>query len=173
MKATNGNLRLSASDLSNSLACGHLTTLDLSVASGARPVPKWNSPDAWVLQQRGLAHENAYTRHLQSQGLSAISLQALGNETTASEETRSAMQAGIDVITQAVLAEGNWFGRADVLRKTALPSKFGNWSYESLRLQARTRNESGNYPSTVALLRSPRGSSRDAAEFDVRGPANG
>src|SRR5450755_4644775 len=130
MKATTGNLRLSASDLSNHLACGHLTTLDLAVATGSRPVPNWNSPDAWVLQQRGLAHENANIRHLQSQGLSVISLQALGDEATAFEKTRAAMQRGIDVIAQAVLAEGNWFGRADVLRKTALPSKFGNWSYE-------------------------------------------
>ena len=65
MKATAGNLRLSASDLSNHLACNHLTTLDLAVATGSLALPKWNSPDAWVLQQRGLAHEAAYIQHLQ------------------------------------------------------------------------------------------------------------
>jgi len=40
MKATAGILRLSASDLSNHLACNHLTTLDLAVATGSLALPK-------------------------------------------------------------------------------------------------------------------------------------
>jgi uncharacterized protein len=130
MKATTGSVRLSASDLSNHLACNHLTTLDLAVATGSRSAPKWNSPDSWVLQQRGIAHENAYIQHLESQGLSILNLPEISDEASAFARTCAAVQTGVDVIVQAVLAEGEWFGRADVLRKVALSSKLGNWSYE-------------------------------------------
>ena len=58
-KAGSGFVRLSASDLSNHLACHHLTSLDLAVALGARRAPAWHSPDAEVLRKRGLAHEDA------------------------------------------------------------------------------------------------------------------
>ena len=59
MKAISGEIRLSASDLSNHLACHHLTSLDLAVSFGARSAPAWHSPDAEVLQERGMVHENA------------------------------------------------------------------------------------------------------------------
>lgn len=130
MKSSSGNIRLSASDLSQHLACRHLTALDLSVALGAREAPGWQSPDRWVLQQRGLAHENSYLRHLQSQGLSVTSLRDIEADERAGEEGMLAMERGDDVIAQATLANGRWFGRADVLRRVALPSRFGNWSYE-------------------------------------------
>ena len=67
MKAGSGFVRLSASDLSNHLPCHHLTSLDLAVAIGARPAPAWRSPDAEVLQGRGMAHEDAYLKHLEAQ----------------------------------------------------------------------------------------------------------
>jgi predicted RecB family nuclease len=130
MKATAESVRLSASDLSNHLACNHLTTLDLAVANGSCSAPEWNSPDAWVLQQRGLEHENAYIQHLKSQGLSVVNFRELGDDASAFEKTNAALKAGADVIVQAVLAEGDWFGRADVLRKVARQSKLGDWSYE-------------------------------------------
>lgn len=129
MKANATHIRLAASDLSNHLACNHLTTLDLAVATGSRKAPKWNSPDAWVLQQRGLAHENAYIEHLLSQGLSVVNLRDTGDEASAFEKTLVAMQTGVEIIVQGVLAEGSWFGRTDVLRKVTLSGKF-DWSYE-------------------------------------------
>jgi uncharacterized protein len=46
------------------------------------------------------------------------------------ERTVTAMRAGIGVIAQADLKNGNWFGRADVLLKVNAPSQLGNWSYE-------------------------------------------
>jgi len=130
MKASSANIRLSASDLSNHLACRHLTALDLAVAGGWRPAPTWHSPDAWVLQQRGIAHENAYIQHLESQGLSIVNLRDVGNDEKAVADTLVALKSGADVVVQATLAEGNWFGRADVLRKVERPSKLGDWSYE-------------------------------------------
>ena len=70
MKVEGGAIRLSASDLSNHLVCRHLTALDLDVATGARAAATWNSPDAWVLQQRGMEHENAYLEDLKVKGVS-------------------------------------------------------------------------------------------------------
>src|ERR1039458_5167356 len=87
MKATTESVRLSASDLSNHLACNHLTMLDLAVATGSRAAPKWNSPDAWVLQQRGLEHENAYIEHLKAQGLSVVNFREIGDDASAFEKT--------------------------------------------------------------------------------------
>src|SRR5580704_12938597 len=42
----------------------------------------------------------------------------------------AALGNGYDIILQAALSKGNWFGRSDVLRKVAGPSKLGGWSYE-------------------------------------------
>ena len=130
MKTDSGKIRLSASDLSNHLACNHLTMLDLAVAGGSRTAPTWHSPDAWVLQQRGLAHENAYVQYLQSHGLSIANLRGVVDERNAVTETFAAMEGGADVIVQGAITQGRWFGRADVLRKVARASRLGDWSYE-------------------------------------------
>ena len=74
MKAISGEIRLSASDLSNHLACHHLTSLNLAVSLGAKPAPAWRSPDAEVLQERGMANEDAYLKHLEAQGVSVLNL---------------------------------------------------------------------------------------------------
>src|SRR4029077_17967760 len=60
MKISTGQVRFSASDLSNHLACRHLTTLDLEVARGRRAEPDWAAPDLKVIQELGLRHEAAY-----------------------------------------------------------------------------------------------------------------
>ena len=130
MKASAGSIRLSATDLSNHLACRHLTTLDLGVARGERPASTWCSPDAWVLQQRGIAHENAYIQHLQSLGLSVVNLRDVEDAEQALGLTLAAFRNGPDVIVQAALTDGQWFGRADVLRRVERPSKLGSWSFE-------------------------------------------
>ena len=130
MKKVESNIRLSASDLSNHLACRHLTGLDLDVVAGGRPAPVWNSPDTQILQERGIAHENAYVEHLKSSGISVITFRDFGNDQRTAAETLLAMQGGVDVIVQAAFSDGGWFGRADVLRKVERASGLGNWSYE-------------------------------------------
>ncbi len=130
MKAAAGFVRLSASDLSNHLACHHLTSLDLAVALGARPAPSWRSPDAEVLQERGMAHENAYLAHLEAQGVSVLYLRDIESPERALAETRAAMESGVEAIAQATMANGRWFGRSDVLRRVERGSKLGGWSYE-------------------------------------------
>jgi len=130
MKKNTTSIRLSASDLSNHLSCRHLTVLDLDVANGGRPVPDWNSPDARILQERGIAHENAYVEHLRTSGLAVVSFRDCDSDEQAVADTLLAMQGGVDIIVQPAFSDEGWFGRADVLRKVARPSSLGSWSYE-------------------------------------------
>src|SRR6202167_355501 len=74
MKVSSGVFRLSASDLSNHLACRHLTSLDFGVAVGDNSAPTWHSPDLWVLQKRGLEHESAYIAHLAAKCFSVVNM---------------------------------------------------------------------------------------------------
>jgi len=104
--------------------------LDLAVAVGQRAAPEWESPDLWVLQQRGAEHEEAYLRHLESAGLAITNLRVVDNDEQALAETCAAMAKGTPVIAQAALASGHWFGRSDVLRRVERASKLGDWSYE-------------------------------------------
>jgi predicted RecB family nuclease len=131
MKNNTIGIRLSASDLSNHLACRHLTVLDFDVAVGVRPAPAWNSPDAQILRERGIAHENAYVEYLKSSGLAVVTFRDVANDEQVVAETLLAMQAGSDVIVQAAFSDGGWFGRTDVLRKVARVSRLGDWSYEA------------------------------------------
>ena len=162
MKASSGDFRLSASDLSNHLACRHLTSLDFGVAVGDKSAPTWHSPDLWVLQKRGLEHETAYIAYLAAQGLSVVDMRNGSDAQTGSDaptpesnyvdflaaeassdiefsdvsedelsdQVEVAMKKGVEVIVQAPLAYGRWFGRADVLLRVERPSKLGPWSYE-------------------------------------------
>lgn len=129
MKSEQNAMRLSARDLSNHLGCAHLTTLEYSFAKGKIPAPDWSNPDTKVLQQLGFEHERRYLEHLAGRGLSIAELNGEPGESTA-ERTVQAMKQGADVIVQAVLRNGRWYGRADVLQKVAAPSDLGAWSYE-------------------------------------------
>src|SRR5215472_1783173 len=130
MKKSAASIRLSATDLSNHLSCRHLTGLDLRVANGELSAPAWNSPDAQILRERGIAHENAYVEHLRTRGLTVASFRDSGSDEHAVAETLLTMRAGVDIIVQAAFSDGNWFGRADVLRKVPRASELGDWSYE-------------------------------------------
>jgi len=143
MRATSGEIRLSASDLSNHLGCGYATTLDVEVAIGSRNAPTWQSPDLWVLRERGMAHEDAYLAHLVSQGLSIANLRETVGDQQAIEATRAAMESGVDIIAQATLASGRWFGRADILRRVETASSLGSWSYEVYDCKLAVETKSG------------------------------
>jgi predicted RecB family nuclease len=131
MKVEKENIRLSASDLSNQLACPHLTRLDLAVAQGERVAPLWKNPDTWVLQQHGLEHEQNYLNHLEKSGLPVVDLRTIDSDEEAVRETSIAMRGGAEVISQATLRTGRWLGRADILRRVNRPSRLGGWSYEA------------------------------------------
>jgi predicted RecB family nuclease len=132
MKISTGQVRLSASDLSNHLACRHLTTLDLEVARGERAEPDWAAPDLKVIQELGLRHEAAYLAHLGKQGLTVENLGHIDHkdEKRLLAETSALMERGAEVIAQGALRDGEWFGRPDVLRRVEKPSARWAWSYE-------------------------------------------
>lgn len=130
MRAAPGQIRLSATDLSNHLACHHLTSLDLGVAHGQRSAPDWKSPDLVVIQELGLRHEAAYLKLLQDKKVSFVDLREIEDEQKAIAETLLCMERGVAAIAQGSLAVGRWFGRPDVLVKVPRPSRFGKWSYE-------------------------------------------
>jgi uncharacterized protein len=122
-------VELSASDLSQSLSCRHLTALNLAVALGRRSAPSWIDPVLVVLQQRGLDHERGYIDGLRSQELTVVDLSySEGDDAVA--RSIEAMRSGVDVVIQPALRNGRWFGRPDVLRRVERQSALGTGSYE-------------------------------------------
>src|SRR6185369_16025126 len=122
MKILNGQLRLAATDVSNHLACRHLTQLDLQVAREERPAPAWAAPDLKVIQELGKRHEAAYLKHLEGEKkLKVARLAEHGGDAELVAETLRLMAESVDVIAQGALRDGEWFGRPDVLIKVAAP----------------------------------------------------
>ena len=132
MKSVGKQIRLSATDLSNHLACRHLTNLDLHVARGERTAPDFAAPDLKVIQELGLRHEKRYLAHLSAKGLTVENLGHIPHkeEERLLEETLALMERGAQVIAQGALGVKKWFGRPDVLRRVERPSKRWPWSYE-------------------------------------------
>jgi predicted RecB family nuclease len=131
MKILNGQLRLAATDVSNHLACRHLTQLDLQVARGERSAPQWAAPDLKVIQELGRRHEAAYLKQLEEEKkLKVVRLLEHGADAELLAETLRLMAEGVDVIAQGALRVGEWFGRPDVLLKVPTPSGNWKWSYE-------------------------------------------
>lgn len=132
MRKTDTGLSLSATDLSNSVACRQLTGLDTSVALEGRKRPYRNDPLGDILAERGLAHEKAYAFHLKAQGRKVLDLSAIKDPADAAA-TLEAMRAGHDVIVQGALLsdDGRWYGRPDVLLRTEERGTWP-WSYEAV-----------------------------------------
>ena len=125
MKIVGRQIRLAGSDLSNHLACRHLTSLELEVVQGERTAPDWAAPDLKVIQELGLRHEAAYLAHLSAQGLVVENLGQIDHkeEERLLEQTLALMERGAKVIAQGALSDGAWFGRPDVLRRVETASK--------------------------------------------------
>lgn len=131
MRLASGQLRLSATDLGNHLACRHVTSLDLQVVRGERVEPQFAAPDLLVIQEVGRRHEAAYLKHLVAmEKLTVENLGAIKDEKKALEETLRLMKQGAEVIAQGALADGEWFGRTDVLRRVKKSGAQWDWSYE-------------------------------------------
>src|SRR5688572_19734795 len=129
MKLTENMLRLSAGDLSNYMACKHLTTLDQAGALGNLEIPIRRDPSIAAMQQRGLELEKRYLAKYKDQALS-ISEPGDEEEKGSLERTINAMKKGSEIIYQATLKLNQWHGRADFLTKVNRPSLLGDWSYE-------------------------------------------
>ena len=131
MKRFDDHLSLSPTDLSYFLGCRHRTALELSVAHGIRRRPVWDDPLLEALFERGRDHERRYVDSLATSGARLVDLSDLKQRDEAIARTLEAMHVGVDVIVQAALASGRWYGRPDILLKIDRHSPaFGGWSYE-------------------------------------------
>jgi predicted RecB family nuclease len=130
MQKTADTFLLSASDLVGHLNCRHLTELDLAVADGKLKKPVVWDPLLELLVERGHLHEREYLEHLTASGLAPVVIAGVGINPAAVAQTLAAMRAGAPVIAQAALENGNWSGRADVLKRVETKSCLGAWSYE-------------------------------------------
>jgi predicted RecB family nuclease len=132
-----GELVLSATDLTNFLACGRLTQERLKVALGLRGrLPKDDSPHGDLVRDHGERYE--------AEQLARLSAEAGGHETVrlpsygytraelglAAEQTAALMRAGAPLVYQAVFADERWQGRVDFLRRVARPSSLGEHAYD-------------------------------------------
>lgn len=133
-----GTLILSASDLTDHLACDHLTQQKLAMARGERGRPRpVDDPHADLIRERGDAHEREWLQRLSSAAGGHVDVNA-GPSRDRSEleaaalRTAEAMQAGAPLIFQAQLFDGRWQGRVDFLRRIDLPSALGHYAYEIL-----------------------------------------
>lgn len=158
MRAVSDAIDLSATDLSNFLGCRHRTGLDLAVVDGSlkRP-PLYADPVLELLRKRGAEHERSYVEELKNEGLNVVELNELEPD-EACERTTQAMNAGADVIVQAAVRDGGWFGKPDILRKVLTRSALGDWSYEvyDTKLALETRGgtilQLALYSELVALI---------------------
>ena len=144
MLDTKGILHFSATDLAGHLSCNHLTQLDAEVARGARAKPKSWDPLLEILHKRGDLHEQAYLKHLEGAGYEIVRIVGAGLEEKQAEETVAAMGSGAAIISQAVLLDGRWGGRADILRRIDTPSALGDWSYEVIDTKLARETKGGS-----------------------------
>ena len=94
--------------------------------------PTAAQPDAESAQQRSLGehgrrHEQAFLKQLRDQGRQVYRVPSGGDRAAL---TRSAMQAGHEVILHGVLAEADRLGEADFLIRVTAPSRLGDYAYE-------------------------------------------
>jgi predicted RecB family nuclease len=133
MQLHHGKLLLSPSDLSNYLACPHLTTLELEAAHRRRAKPHIREALAQLLADKGDLHEKRYLDDLRSHGREIVEVELPERSAEFDEAyaaTIAAMRAGADVIYQATFARAGWRGRADFVVRVNEPSDLGDWSYE-------------------------------------------
>jgi predicted RecB family nuclease len=144
MKMEGDSLRLSATDLSGYLNCRHLANLEKAVATGAIERPQAWDPLLDVLWERGKRHEQNFVDHLVKAGFDSVQIEGFEVTDKAVADTVAAMQAGREVIIQGALRSGDWVGRPDLLRKVAMHSALGDWSYEPVDMKLARDTKGGS-----------------------------
>lgn len=141
MELIDGALRYSANDLIAFVNCRHLVAQNLAAAHGVRSIPSPSSRFLESLLELGKKHEAAYIEHLRGAGFHLTCIDGVGITNEAVRLTKHAMQEGVQFIHQGALANGDWAGRVDVLRRIERKSKFGDWSYEvvDVKLASQTK----------------------------------
>jgi predicted RecB family nuclease len=136
-----GAVVLAATDLTNHLACAHLTQQRLGVVRGERAKPRPASdPHAELIRERGQRHEDEQLARLSLECGGHVDLATATVPHTreelqlAADATVVAMRGGAPLIYQAQFFDGRWQGRADFLRRIELEtsSELGTHAYEVL-----------------------------------------
>jgi predicted RecB family nuclease len=122
--------RLSPSRLNDFLGCEYRTYLDLLADRGEIDREDYKPPDAQLLLERGLRHEEQFLQTLRDEGRDVLSLSDKERPSVRAEQTEDAMRAGREVIHQACFLHDGWIGYADFLIRIEMPSQLGDWSYE-------------------------------------------
>src|SRR5580765_7519388 len=112
MQDASGALLLSASDLSNFLACRHLTALDFAHLRGLVERPRRIDTVSERLRELGYAHEQRYVDTLPRHGR----VVDLRGHLDADTRTTEAMRDGAHAIVQAKFEIDGWLGYGDVLQ---------------------------------------------------------
>jgi predicted RecB family nuclease len=114
-------LRLSAGDLSDFLACRHLTRNNLAVARGASQAPHQQDAGFEALIERGRRHEANVLAGFRGRGWAVRDLDSFATRYPVAERrTRDAMAEGVDVIYQGMLALDGQIGLPDFLVRADL-----------------------------------------------------
>ncbi len=123
----------SPTSIANFLACQHLTALNRAAAAGQIKRPHFADPALDLLIRLGMAHEEAYLRHLaEEQNLLIARIPSDISWSEAAAQTVAAIRDGAEVIYQATFLTERWQGRADFLIRVDKPSTLGLWSYEAV-----------------------------------------
>ncbi len=138
MRALNGGILFSASDLMRFMGCRHATVLDLVRLRGEGPEPRADSEDAALLQKQGDAHEAAHLARLEEGGRQVVEI-ARGDLAENTEATRVALTQGAEVVFQGAFLSGSWGGWSDFLERVDRPSALGPFSYEVVDTKLKRR----------------------------------
>src|SRR6202521_4903502 len=134
MHLTDGQLVLSASDLTGFLECPHLTQQELAATRGELARPERDDPELELIARHGTQHEEAHLATYERAGRAVVRIEtphaSVDAYEKACEQTLEAMRSGVAVIYQATLFDGRWLGYADFLERVETPRDLGAQSYE-------------------------------------------
>ncbi|HUP21338.1 MAG TPA: TM0106 family RecB-like putative nuclease, partial [Thermoanaerobaculia bacterium] len=181
MQLLEQRLIFSATDLSNFLACPHLSLLDRRTAEGGPRPRVFDDPGLEVLRRRGQEHEAAYLARLQARAdLRVVRIDELRDEESYEKRradrvaaTLEAMHDGADVIYQGALFDGTWIGYPDFLERVDRPSRLGDWSYEVVDTKLAREAKGGALLQVllyVDLLAGVQGSAPENVKLALGGP---
>ena len=131
MRYFDQELRFSASDIADYLDCPRILDLNHERVRGEREP---GAEDAYIrlIQEKGIRHERRYLEALRSPPgrLGVIEIDTHQTWEAQLAATRAALASGADIVYQAALSHGRFFGYADFLRRVERPSRLGAFSYE-------------------------------------------
>lgn len=146
MQTVDGTVMYSATDLLTWKGCGHASWLDAQALTDS-DLKDWLAERAAAERARladggfpepasvrGDEHEANVRNAMAAAGLQIVDVPRPGRGVSLAEaarRTEKAMEEKADVVYQAALVDGRWFGYADFLvRVDGVPSRFGDYAYE-------------------------------------------